>query len=59
MKTKLLADFQICISVSLSVFVNCESALIVAFVKYTLSKLYSHRTQNCNFYYFLGTITKL
>ena len=25
-----------------------ESALLVAFVKYTLSKLYSH----CNFYYF-------
>ena len=37
-------------------FVQGESALLVAFVKYTLSKLYSHCTQNCNFYYFLGTI---
>ena len=33
-----------------------ESALLVAFVKYTLSKLYSHCNQNCNFYYFLVTI---
>ena len=37
-------------------FCNGESALLVAFVKYTLSKLYSHCTQNCNFYYFLETI---
>ena len=30
-----------------------KSALIVAFVKHTLSKLYSHCNQNCNFHYFL------
>ena len=29
--------------------------LLVAFVKYTLSKLYSHCTQNSSFYYFLET----
>ena len=36
-------------------FVNKESVLFVAFVKYTFSKLYTHCTQNCNFYYFLAT----
>ena len=32
-----------------------ESALLVAFVKNILSELYSHCTQNCDFYYFLET----
>ena len=35
-------------------FGNGESALIVTFLKYTLSKLYSHCNQNFNFYYFFG-----
>ena len=34
--------------------VNGESALLVVFVKYTLSKLYSHCNQNRNFTIFLG-----
>ena len=38
---------------------NGGSGLLVAFVKYKLSKLYSHCNQNCNFYYFLGTITSV
>ena len=38
-------------------FVKGESAFLVAFVKYTLSKFYNHCTQNCNFYYFLETRT--
>ena len=34
-------------------FVNGESALLVASIKYTLSKLYSQDcNQDCNFYYF-------
>ena len=37
-------------------FRNGESALLVAFVKYTLSKLYNHCNQNCNFFAFLGTL---
>ena len=35
--------------------VNDKSVLLETFVKYTLSKLYSHCTQNCKFYYFLET----
>ena len=42
--------------VVISVFlVNGESVLLVAFVKFTLSKLYSYCTQNCNFNYLLVT----
>ena len=33
-------------------FVNGESAFFVDVVKYTLSNLYCHCNQNCNFYYF-------
>ena len=35
--------------------VNGKSALLIAFVEYTLSKLYRHCARNCNFYRFLGT----
>ena len=38
----------------LNFFLNSKSAF-VAFVKYTLLKLYSYCTQNCNFHYFLDT----
>ena len=36
-------------------FVNGKSAFFVDFVKYALSRIYSHCSQNCNFYYFLET----
>ena len=36
-------------------FVNGKKVLLVAFIKYTLSKYYRHCTQNCKFYYFLET----
>ena len=34
-------------------FVNGKNVSLVASVKYTLSKLHTHYTQNCKFYYFL------
>ena len=40
----------------LSVFMNSKSVLLVAFLRYTSSKLYSHCNKNCNFYYFLGDV---
>ena len=40
----------------LIVFRERRKCLTCTFSQYTLSKLYSHCNQNCNFYYFLGTI---
>ena len=37
-------------------FVNSKIALLVVFVKYIFSKLYSYCTQNINFYCFFETI---
>ena len=45
-----LDNFQISVF-----FVNNKSVLLVAFAKYTLSKLHSHYTQNFKFYYFIET----
>lgn len=37
------------------IFGNGKSVLLAAFAKNTLAKLYTHCTQNCNFYCFLAT----